>query len=99
MSAANSSGGVMGKMIDAQSIVVASTATNWFGHEGTILRFVFSHSIALACLVGILVMLQAYRLHRHGRALTNAPDNSDTQILDQPPVGMVYDCPFCLCIS
>jgi lactate permease len=60
MSAANSSGGVMGKMIDAQSIVVASTATNWFGHEGTILRFVFWHSIALACLVGILVMLQAY---------------------------------------
>ena len=60
MSAANSSGGVMGKMIDAQSIVVASTATNWFGHEGTILRFVFVHSIALACLVGVLVMLQAY---------------------------------------
>jgi lactate permease len=60
MGAANSSGGVMGKMIDAQSIVVASTATNWFGHEGTILRFVFWHSIALACLVGILVMLQAY---------------------------------------
>ncbi|HVY00723.1 MAG TPA: L-lactate permease [Pseudorhodoplanes sp.] len=60
MGAANSSGGVMGKMIDAQSIVVASTATNWFGHEGTILRFVFLHSIALACLVGVLVMLQAY---------------------------------------
>jgi lactate permease len=60
MSAANSSGGVMGKMIDAQSIVVASTATNWFGHEGTILRFVFFHSIALASLVGLLVMLQAY---------------------------------------
>jgi lactate permease len=62
MSAANSSGGVMGKMIDAQSIVVASTATNWFGHEGTILRFVFWHSILLACLVGILVMVQAYLL-------------------------------------
>jgi lactate permease len=60
MAAANSSGGVMGKMIDAQSIVVASTATNWFGHEGTILRFVFKHSIALACLVGLFVMLQAY---------------------------------------
>jgi lactate permease len=60
MSAANSSGGVMGKMIDAQSIVVASTATNWFGHEGSILRYVFWHSIALACLVGMLVMLQAY---------------------------------------
>jgi len=60
MAAANSSGGVMGKMIDAQSIVVASTATNWFGHEGSILRFVFFHSITLACLVGVLVMLQAY---------------------------------------
>ncbi len=62
MGAANSSGGVMGKMIDAQSIVVASTATNWFGHEGSILRFVFGHSIALACLVGVFVMLQAYVL-------------------------------------
>jgi lactate permease len=60
MGAANSSGGVMGKMIDAQSIVVASTATNWYGHEGTILRYVFVHSIVLACLVGFLVMLQAY---------------------------------------
>jgi lactate permease len=60
MAAANSSGGVMGKMIDAQSIVVASTATNWVGHEGTILRFVFKHSIVLACLVGLFVMLQAY---------------------------------------
>jgi lactate permease len=60
MGAANSSGGVMGKMIDAQSIVVASTATNWYGHEGTILRYVFAHSIVLACLVGFLVMLQAY---------------------------------------
>jgi lactate permease len=60
MGAANSAGGVMGKMIDAQSIVVASTATNWFGHEGSILRFVFKHSIVLACLVGIVVMLYAY---------------------------------------
>ncbi len=60
MASANSSGGVMGKMIDAQSIVVASTATNWFGHEGDILRYVFFHSIALAVLVGLLVTLQAY---------------------------------------
>ncbi|MGJ7915708.1 L-lactate permease [Massilia sp. LXY-6] len=60
MAAANSSGGVMGKMIDAQSIVVASTATKWYGHEGDILRYVFFHSIALACLVGVLVTLQAY---------------------------------------
>ena len=60
MGAANSSGGVMGKMIDAQSIVVASTATRWFNHEGDILRYVFFHSIALAILVGIFVTLQAY---------------------------------------
>jgi len=60
MGAANSSGGVMGKMIDAQSIVVASTATRWFNHEGDILRYVFFHSIALASLVGIFVTLQAY---------------------------------------
>ena len=60
MAAANSSGGVMGKMVDAQSIVVASTATNWYGHEGSILRYVFFHSLALAVLMGILVLLQAY---------------------------------------
>ena len=60
MASANSSGGVMGKMIDAQSIVVASTATRWYGHEGSILRFVFFHSVALAILVGLLVMGQAY---------------------------------------
>src|SRR5687767_12215222 len=60
MAAANSSGGVMGKMIDAQSIVVASTATRWYGHEGEILRYVFFHSLALACLVALLVMLQPY---------------------------------------
>ena len=60
MAAANSSGGVMGKMIDAQSIVVASVATNYQGKEGVILRFVFRHSISLAALVGVFVMLQAY---------------------------------------
>ena len=60
MCAANSSGGVMGKMVDAQSIVVASTATNWFGHEGAILRYVFFYSVALAILMGLLVSLQAY---------------------------------------
>jgi lactate permease len=59
MAAANSSGGVMGKMLDAQSIVVASTATNWYGHEDKILRYVFFHSLALAALVGLLVFWQA----------------------------------------
>jgi lactate permease len=58
--ASNSSGGVMGKMIDAQSIVVASVATNQHGSEGTILRYVFFHSLALAVLVGLLVLSQAY---------------------------------------
>lgn len=60
MAAANSCGGVMGKMIDAQSIVVASTATRWYGHEGEILRRVFVHSLILAALVGLMVTLQAY---------------------------------------
>ncbi len=60
MASANSAGGVMGKMIDAQSIVVASTATGWYGHEGRILRFVFFHSLALAALMGLFVLLQAY---------------------------------------
>ena len=58
--AANSSGGVMGKMIDAQSIVVASVATKQEGGEGEILRYVFFHSLTLACLVGVVVYLQAY---------------------------------------
>jgi lactate permease len=58
--ASNSSGGVMGKMIDAQSIVVASVATGQEGGEGEILRYVFWHSAALALLVGVLVMVQAY---------------------------------------
>jgi lactate permease len=58
--AANSSGGVMGKMIDAQSIVVAGVATGQIGGEGEILRYVFWHSLALAAMVGVLVFLQAY---------------------------------------
>jgi len=58
--ASNSSGGVMGKMIDAQSIVVGGVATGQEGSEGNILRYVFFHSIALACLVGLLVLAQAY---------------------------------------
>ncbi len=58
--AANSTGGVMGKMIDAQSIVVASAATGQHGGEGQILRFVFWHSITLASLMGLLVLAQAY---------------------------------------
>jgi lactate permease len=60
--ASNSTGGVMGKMIDAQSIVVAGVATGQEGGEGEILRYVFFHSLALAVLVGVLVMLQANAL-------------------------------------
>jgi lactate permease len=60
MCAANTCGGVMGKMISSQSIVVASTATNWYGHEGRILRYVFLTSIVLASLMGVLVYLAAY---------------------------------------
>jgi len=60
LATANSTGGVMGKMIDAQSIVVSAAATQQPGHEGAILRFVFWHSLALAALMGLLVLLQAY---------------------------------------
>ncbi len=60
MAAANSAGGVMGKMINAQSIVIASTATHWHGHESNILRAVFWHSLTLAVLVGLLVLLMAF---------------------------------------
>jgi lactate permease len=60
MASANSSGGVMGKMIDAQSIVVAAAATNEGGKEGLILRAVFWHSLLLALLVGVVVWLYAH---------------------------------------
>jgi lactate permease len=60
MGAANTCGGVMGKMISSQSIVVASTATNWYGHEGRILRYVFLTSVVLVTLMGLLVYLVAY---------------------------------------
>ncbi|HEY0704221.1 MAG TPA: L-lactate permease [Candidatus Acidoferrales bacterium] len=60
MCASNSAGGVMGKMIDAQSICVATAATNQVGNEGSIFRFVFWHSVALAAIVGVIVMMYAY---------------------------------------
>ncbi len=60
MCAANSAGGVMGKMVDAQSITVATSATNQVGNEGMIFRYVFWHSIALGAIVGIIVLLYAY---------------------------------------
>ena len=61
--ASNSSGGVMGKMINAQSIVVGSVATHQEGKEGDILRRVFWHSLALVILVGLVVLLEAYLIH------------------------------------
>jgi lactate permease len=60
MASANSAGGVMGKMVAPQSIVVATTATESYGSEGNILRFVFLHSFVLACLAGLLISLIAY---------------------------------------
>ena len=60
MASANSAGGVMGKMIDAQSIVVASTACQLEGREADVFKSVIWHSISLACLVGLLVMVYAY---------------------------------------
>ncbi|GLH68979.1 L-lactate permease [Geothrix rubra] len=69
--AANSAGGVMGKMIDAQSIVVASVATEQQGEEGRILRYVFLHSVTLAALVGLVIFLYAKVLP--GRMMPGAP--------------------------
>jgi lactate permease len=60
MASANSAGGVMGKMIDAQSIVVSSAATHQTGNEAAIFKAVFKHSIVLAALVGLIVMLYAF---------------------------------------
>jgi lactate permease len=60
MCGTNSAGGVMGKMVDAQSICIATAATNQVGQEGSIFRFVFWHSVALAAIVGTIVMLYAY---------------------------------------
>jgi lactate permease len=60
MTAANSAGGVMGKMVDAQSITIATAATEQVGNEGVIFRFVFWHSIALGAIVGVIVMIYGY---------------------------------------
>ncbi len=60
MCAANSAGGVMGKMVDAQSITIATAATEQVGNEGIIFRFVVWHSVALGAIVGVIVMLYAY---------------------------------------
>ena len=60
MCAANSAGGVMGKMVDAQSITIATAATEQVGNEGLIFRFVMWHSVALGAIVGVIVMMYAY---------------------------------------
>ena len=60
MCAANSAGGVMGKMVDVQSIVVATAATNQVGNEGSILRYLIWQSIVLASIVGIIVLMYSY---------------------------------------
>ena len=65
MCATNSAGGVMGKMVDAQSICIATAATNQVGNEGSIFRFLFWHSVALAAIVGIIVTLYAYVLPQY----------------------------------
>jgi lactate permease len=77
--AGNTTGGVMGKMIDAQSLVVASVATGQEGEEGNILRFVFWHSIVLAALVGVVIFLYAKVL----------PANW----MPQPPAPVVQEAP------
>ena len=90
--AANTTGGVMGKMIDAQSLVVASVATNQQGEEGTILRYVFWHSITLAAMVGIVIFLYAKVLPANwmpappapAPAVVTAPAPAATAIMPAP---------------
>jgi lactate permease len=65
MCATNSAGGVMGKMVDAQSICIATAATNQVGNEGSIFRFLFWHSVALAAIVGMIVTIYAYVLPQY----------------------------------
>jgi lactate permease len=65
MCATNSAGGVMGKMVDAQSICIATAATNQVGNEGSIFRFLFWHSVALAAIVGVIVTLYSYVLPQY----------------------------------
>jgi lactate permease len=60
MCAANSAGGVMGKMVDAQSIIIATAATEQVGNEGIIFRFVVWHSVALGTIVATIVMAYSY---------------------------------------
>jgi len=60
MGAANSAGGVMGKMISPQSLVVAAAATRQEGKEAEMFKAIFRHSVLLAILVGLLVLLYAY---------------------------------------
>lgn len=74
--AANTTGGVMGKMIDAQSLVVASVATNQQGEEGTILRYVFFHSLALAAMVGVVIFLYAKVLPANWMPAPPAPTSA-----------------------
>ena len=74
MASANSTGGVMGKMIDAQSIVVAAAATGEGGREGELLRTVFWHSIALALIVGVIVWIYAHVAARRWSSGSRAPD-------------------------
>jgi lactate permease len=88
-SAANTTGGVMGKMIDAQSLVVASVATNQQGEEGTILRYVFGHSLALAALVGLVIVLYAKVLPANWMPSVIAPSVAEAPAPAAPAVPVL----------
>ena len=61
MAAANSAGGVMGKMISLQSIAVAAAATGMASSdEAKLFRFTLRHSVFLACMLGVIVMIYSY---------------------------------------
>ncbi len=94
MTSANSTGGVMGKMIAPQSIVVATTATNQYGSEGIILRFVFLHSLALACLMGLLGLARSplAATHKDLPSLTSKAPAELADRADCSPLGQSRSC-------
>jgi len=93
MTAAKQRRRVMGKMVDAQSITIATAATEQVGNEGVIFRFVFWHSIALGAIVGVIVMIYAYVLSLFGAAWTDVCEVSSAREQDTREVVLLRPTP------
>jgi L-lactate permease len=92
--AANSSGGVCGKMISPQSIAVATSATELVGKESDIFRFTLKHSLLMTTIIGIMVYLQAYvftwMIPVYDKAVTAVPAAATAAATAPPSGGMTY---------